>query len=69
MVLFTDEIFKNSLWQKNWPSIYFKTHDRAFKIIDQAFEVLREKLKLGQVFEKLGQVSDNLSYVLHVFML
>ena len=57
IVLFPDQVFKNSLWQKTRPSICFKTPGRVFQLLVRwAFEALRENQKLDQEFEKFGQV-------------
>ena len=41
MAPFTDQIFKNSLWQKTRPSISFKTRDWAFQTLEQALKALK----------------------------
>ena len=33
IVLFTDQIFKDSLWQKTWSSICFKKPDQVFQLL------------------------------------
>ena len=56
-VLFTDQIFINSLQQNTWPSARFKTFGRvfqalgrAFQTLGRAFDSLRENQKLDRVF-------------------
>ena len=62
MVLFTNQIFKNSFRQKAGPSIYFKTRGWVFQtILRWSFEALTENQKLNQEFEKFGQVLKSLS--------
>ena len=76
-VLFTDQIFINSLLRNTRPSACFKTHDRAFQTLvrtfqrlsrasqtlGRAFEALIENQKLSRVFDKLGRVFENLGQV------
>ena len=74
MVLFTDQIFKNSFWQRAWPNICFKTRSQVFQtFVVWAFEALRENEKLDRGFEKFGQVLKRLVRVIkehgHMFKL
>ena len=62
-VLFTDQIFINSLSQNTQSSSCFNTHGReyqtlrpAFQTLGQAFEALRENKKLVQELEKVGRM-------------
>ena len=73
-VLFTDQIFINSLLRNTRPSASFKTHERAFQTLGRtfqtlgqasqtlgrAFEALIENQKLSRVFDKLGRVFKKL---------
>ena len=70
-VLFTDQIFINSLKRNTRSSACFKTHGQAFQTLGQAFqtldrasEALRENKKLSRYFEKLGRVFEKLGQVL-----
>ena len=58
MVLFTDQIFINSLKRNTRPSACFNTHGRAFQTLDRAFqtlgrafEAIKKNKKLDRVFE------------------
>ena len=62
-MLFTDQIFINSLQQNPRPSACFKTLARAFETLvgafqtlGRAFEGLRENQKLDRVFKKLSRI-------------
>ena len=65
-VLFTDNIFKNYLWKKTWPSTSFKTRDWAFPPLDRALEAFEENQNLSWEFKKLDRVFKKL---VCVFML
>ena len=68
MVLFTNQIFKNSFRQKAGPSIYFKTRGWVFQtLLRWSFEALTENQKLNQEFEKFGQVFKKLVEVIKIF--
>ena len=55
-MLFTNQIFKNSLRQKAQPSICFKTRNQVIQtLVRRVFEGL-ENQKLNPEFEKFGQV-------------
>ena len=69
-VLFTDQIFINSLQRNTRPDTCFKTHGRAFQTLGQAFQALgrafktlRENQKLSRELETLGQVFKKLGSV------
>ena len=61
MVIFRDQIFKNSLPQKAGPSTCFKKRSRVFQtFVRWAFEALKENQKFDWEFEKFGQVFKKL---------
>ena len=60
MLLFINQIFKNFLRQKAWPSIWFKKCGRGFHThVRWTFEALWKHQKLDREFEKFGQVFES----------
>ena len=75
-VLFTDQIFINSLSQNIRPSICFQTRDQAFQILSldfktfgRAFEAFRENQKLIECSKSLAKSFKNLAKFGLVFVL
>ena len=67
MVHFTNHIFKNFLWQKVGPSIYFKIRGQIYQWhVRWGFQALIENQKLDWEFEKLGQVFKKLAEVIKI---
>ena len=74
MMLLTDQTFTNSLRQKTWLSICFKTRGRFFEALARwAFEALKENQTFVWEFEKFSQVFKKLIRLIkkldHVFAL